>query len=365
MNPLALLRRFSRRNIDGRGDDLTVRYLSPDSTHAAYGLVCASPPIFVVAQWLDEDLRFTNPMEQLYGSLAAERAFFILIWQWHIDEPERVAWVYRYEHQHKRKYPGHRFIHLCNSVSQLESFHTAGLEAILCSHNALIDERIYRPLPDTPKRFDAVYDARLKDYKRHRLASGLDDLALIYAVTPGIDDPETAARILGDFDHAHLFNRNPAGEYVNLEDAVVNACLDECRVGLCLSAIEDANYASIQYLLAGLPVVSTPSKGGRDLFFDDSCTLIVDETPEAVAAGVEEMVRRQPDTAIIRQRTLAKVAEHRQRFVATVQNIYDKEGVGKRFADEWDSVFFNRMVRWQSHEATLTRLHCSEISVPA
>ena len=53
-----------------------------------------------------------------------------------------------------------------------------------------------------------------------------------------------------------------------MNDEEVNNFLNQCKVGIILSEVEGANYASIQYLLAGLPVVSTKSKGGRDVFFD-------------------------------------------------------------------------------------------------
>ncbi len=356
MRLATLFRRFHREATPGREVVLPVRYLSTDPAHAGYSMVSADPPIFVVAHWMDEELRFSSSMEQIYTFLAERRAYFLLVWHWHIDKPERVAWVLRYEQQHRRAFPGHRFIHLCNTVSQHDVFAAAGLEAVLCSHNALVDERIYHPLPATPKRFDAVYDARLKAYKRHELASALDSLALIYANTPGIDNPAAAAKILSGLTQAYSFNQDAAGAYVQLTDSEVNGCLNQCRVGLCLSAVEGANYASIQYLLSGLPVVSTASKGGRDLFFDDICARIVDDTPGAVAAGVETMLQRCPPADLVRQRTLDKVRVHRQRFIDTVQGIYKLEGVDRSFAAEWESVFFNRMVRWQRHEATIESL---------
>ena len=40
--------------------------------------------------------------------------------------------------------------------------------------------------------------------------------------------------------------------------------LNRARVGLCLSAREGAMFASMEYLLSGLPIVTTPSMGGRD-----------------------------------------------------------------------------------------------------
>ncbi len=359
----SLLGRFHRATPRTEGR-LPIRYVNADPAHATYSLLSVDPPIFIVAHWMDEDLRFASSLEPVYAFLAERRAYFLMLWCWHIDEPERVAWVRRYELQHQRTFPGHRFIHLCNMQSQYDAFAAAGLEAVFCSQNALVDERIYCPQPGMPKRFDAVYDARLKAYKRHELATALDSLALIYARTPGIDDPAVAARILGALPRAHSFGQGPAGTYRWLSDTEVNTCLNQCQVGLCLSAVEGANYASIQYLLAGLPVVSTVSKGGRDVFFDDFCACIVDDSPEAVRAGVELMIERRPPPELIRQHALARVDQHRLRFIDTVQRIYDAEGIDRTFAGEWDAVFFNRMVRWQSHAETIQRLATAGRTLP-
>ena len=52
----------------------------------------------------------------------------------------------------------------------------------------MVDERIFIPLPAIPKIYDAVYDARLKSYKRHYLASKISNLAIIYDFNLEVDD---------------------------------------------------------------------------------------------------------------------------------------------------------------------------------
>lgn len=86
---------------------------------------------------------------------------------------------------------------------------------------------------------------------------------------------------------------------------------NQCRVGLCLSGMEGAMFASMEYLLCGLPIVTTRSVGGRDAFFDPEYVITVEDTPEAVSAGVKEMCARAPDPARIRAQTLEKTAMHR------------------------------------------------------
>jgi glycosyltransferase involved in cell wall biosynthesis len=79
--------------------------------------------------------------------------------------------------------------------------------------------------------------------------------------------------------------------------------------------------ASIQYLLAGLPVVTTPSLGGRDVFFDPAHSLTVKPDPAAVAAGVREMINRNVPREEIRARAIQEMERHRARLVAYVARI--------------------------------------------
>ncbi len=73
-------------------------------------------------------------------------------------------------------------------------------------------------------------------------------------------------------------------------------------------------FASMEYLLAGCPVVSTPSLGGRDFFFDNRYVEIVDPTPEAVLEGVNRLRKKRLDPAFIRAETLKKVSMTRKIF---------------------------------------------------
>jgi hypothetical protein len=296
---------------------------------------------------------FAHSLDRLFEHLRDRRAYFLYKWCWNIDEPVRVDFVRRFERQHRRRHRGHTFIHLCNTEAQHEAFLRKGLSARLCSQNALADETVFIPLDGVARQFDAVYDARLKAYKRHHLAGEIRSLALIYAVNPTVDDMRYVDDTRRAFGHAHFFNHPHGGSYVHLEPVDVNRSLNACRVGLCLSSVEGAMYASIQYLLAGLPVVSTRSLGGRDLFFDDAYVATVDERPEAVRAGVEDLIARAIPAEVIRAKTLAKIAVHRAAFIALVQQIYDEEGVRRDFSAEWPAIFHHKMVTKRYHDDTI------------
>ncbi len=207
---------------------------------------------------------------------------------------------------------GVRLLYLANTERELSLFRTSGLPAEQIPTNAFVDEAVFRPLPEREPRWDAVYDARLAPFKRHHLAMALPSLGCIVYDAPDAD-PRYAAHARAGLPRAHWFNDEGGGRV--LSHGEVNAAYNRCRVGLCLSAEEGGMLASIQYLLAGLPVVTTPSIGGRDVFFDPEHVLVVAPEPEAVAAGVREMIARRIPAVSIRRSALARIETFRERFV--------------------------------------------------
>lgn len=79
--------------------------------------------------------------------------------------------------------------------------------------------------------------------------------------------------------------------------------------------------ACVEYMLAGLPMVSTPCRGGRELFFDERFVLVCAPTREAVATGVADLIRRRIDPEVVRSATLARLDVHRRALCTYVQGI--------------------------------------------
>jgi len=323
---------------------------------AVYSIISVDPPIFYVPRFASKVEEFTNSFQILFDYLKERRAIFLYV-HYSSVSPDDAKAIVVLEEQHRREYPKFRFVHLCNDKTQLKLLGNSGCEAYFCNQNALVDESIYIPLDNNiEKKYEAVYDARLLRFKRHYLAARLESLGLIYYSAATEDETEYMEEIKKNFSRARFFNHDRTGSYQKLSSHEVNDALNQCRVGLCLSAEEGAMYASVQYLLAGLPVVTTPSLGGRDVFFDEEIAITVEPTPEAVARGVKEMIARNLKPEYVRAKTLARMKIHRNYFIDLVQRIYEEEGVARDFSSEWDDLFFNKLVRNQKHVDTIARL---------
>lgn len=328
-----------------------------DGDTSYYGVWSERPPIFFMPSFVHNDA-LAQTMDPLFDRLSDERAWFFVLQFWHRERPRDATVILDWERTHRSSYPLHQFVHLCNTERQTEVFSSAGLDALFCSHNCLVDERVFYPRTDVERRFDAVFDARINRFKRHELAADVESLALLYARAKHNTEPVHVWRIRRALAHAHDFNREAGqGRYRALDAPAIADRLAMCRVGLCLSAVEGANFASMQYLMSGLTVVSTASEGGRDVFFDPRTTMIVEADPAAVRRGVAEMVSRTVDAEDVRATTMSIVDQHRRRLKQRLQRIYDSEGIQANVDDEWDTRFFDKMMsNRQSHRDVIQSL---------
>lgn len=319
-----------------------------------YAIVSLDPPVFYVLFDLRAPEQLLPAYRPLFTRLRGRHAYCFLCYTWSLT-PGTLDAMTRFERACRAEFPEIAFIHLCNEQRDTAQLAAAGADAVFCNHNCFVDDAIFRPLPDVERRFDAVYNARLTPWKRHELAKQISSLALIYYAPPQWN-PDEIHEFRQRFSHAHFFNHVDGDRYRGLDPRSVNVCLNACRVGLCLSAEEGAMYASIEYLLCGLPVVTTPSKGGRDVFFEPEFATTVAPEPEAVRDAVARWVAEPPSRDRIRDATLARMRVHRQTFIERVQEIYDRHGAGRRFADEWPKVFFHRMTDRRRHKDTIALL---------
>ncbi|MDB9541114.1 glycosyltransferase [Anabaenopsis arnoldii] len=240
-------------------------------------------------------------------------------------------------------YPQHSLSFICPTESELKLFTDIGIKnCYFINKNAFVDENMFYVIPDTPRVFDAVYNAQLKPYKRFELASNIENLAIItYQAHRHNHDElqkyEDGIRQL--LNHATWLNTLkkfvPPCEIINY--------LNQCKVGLCLSAEEGPMAASIEYMLCGLPVVSTHSLGGREVFFDSDYVEVVEDSAKSISEAVKNLVNREIDPFIVRNKTIQKMKIHREKFINLVESLLRDAGYQRQFNDEFNKIFINKL----------------------
>ncbi len=253
-------------------------------------------------------------------ALADRPVHFLLMPAWSLEVPGASAFLDRVARSYLADHPRHTLTFLNSTPRETEFMAAAGHRSITLNHNCLMDDAVFRPLPMVQPIYDAVYNARLSPQKRPELAARIRKLALIYFYNPDEGSPldfhATHARYSALMPHAHFLNRlTPDGcEWIPSTDVAV--VLARARVGLCLSPVEGAMRASIEYLFAGLSVVSTPSLGGRDY---------------------------------VRAKTLARVTADRDRYIRLVQDYIDRGGGTEDFtARFWNCTRGKTIMHWRS-----------------
>ena len=294
----------------------------------------------IVASWpsVGFPLGIASPLGSWLHDMRIE---FLMMPAWAWELPEIHQDILTHAAEHRRLHPRHRFSFLCSTPAQEPPFAAAGWPVTTMNANMFVDEFSFYPLPDTEPVFTAIYNARLSKDKRTELAAGVERPCFIYYYSDELTVSQFHA------EHARLSALMPSATFLDrltpqgcehLDGGDINLALNRSRVGLCLSPVEGQMRASMEYMLTGLPIVSTPSIGGRDYFFDPDYCVIAPADPRSIAEAVAGLIARNIPRDYIRQRTLARVERERARFIAFVQERIDRDGGGTGFAARFEDL---------------------------
>ncbi|MFN3746847.1 MAG: glycosyltransferase [Hyphomicrobiaceae bacterium] len=302
-------------------------------------VLSVKPPVFLSGIPYDKYLGVAGEFARHYGNV---KAGFIIFPTWSIEQPGRPEAIKQCLLDHCSRYPNHKFRFICNTRKETGMLLEVGVSAEFLNKNFTVSEQIFRPMRRADVAFDAIYVARLVPEKRHELAAAVPCVGYVAYMEFTRDDHQQRAR-LKQFQELHegmltrnarhvLLNEISDGLPVAMTHKQVNAALSRASVGLILSEVEGSSYASMEYMLAGLPVVSTPSKGGRDVFFDPEFCLVCEPDPAAVRDAVAELRARNIPREVIRARTLAKIQPERARFLSLVDDLIEDLGGERRYS---------------------------------
>lgn len=183
---------------------------------------------------------------------------------------------------------------MCNAPAEVAMLKTLGQRAIFCHHNLFCNENVFT-IRDNPDEYDAIYIARMDPYKRVWLAKDISRLRIITA------NPQDSARLEAwGCSHA-LVNQ----EFMDYE--TISREISKARCGLALSKKEGGMLATTEYLLCGKPVITTPSRGGREYWLDPTNSREVIDHAPAIAEVVRQIDPARWNPQAIRQGTLDRL----------------------------------------------------------
>jgi hypothetical protein len=296
----------------------------------AFGTVLSREPLVTIskrARWLKQPMGFAGLIPNLddYGpslhfiGLCASLEPFESQEQLDPglrDSPEDLA---RDWHEASKANPKALFVFLTNSEFESFALSRLGVPNFVANELMFIDESFYPAVerPEGQFEYDAVYNAGFYGFKRHPLAAEVDNLVLV-AKRPL---PGRIESVLAGLPKATLAGYDEAKGWRLLNAREVSDVYSRAAVGLCLSAIEGSMRVSMEYQLCGLPIVSTPSIGGRDRYFGTQHTVMAAPNPRAIAEGVKHAMTLKIPREHVRASILRTLTFDRRNFLREVNKL--------------------------------------------
>jgi len=283
-------------------------------THRNYYVINKKPFVIITSEHTNDLQLFSKQIGK-----KNEATFLVYFWWTLFDSYSTFDQITYYYKIHQNNFPNHKIIFLLNSQKEYEIFKGKGIKSKFIHQNALVDIKQFKPLKQK-KKYDVLYNARIEEMKRHYLLKGCNNIGLISAYVMNIDRTreEYLNELKNNISHAFMINsKQPTSiqdfqfemGFKYLTSKEVNVAINESKVGVILSAKEGACYASIEYLLAGIPVVSTKNIGGRDYFLDKRFCRIVSSNPKTIKDAVDELISLNIPPSFIREETIKKIVE--------------------------------------------------------
>jgi glycosyltransferase involved in cell wall biosynthesis len=212
--------------------------------------------------------------------------------------------------QEMAKFPNNLYF-LCNDWQTYYARNPHIKNVAVVNQNCFMDEKIFYVKNKVKKSYDVLYNARRAKTKRHYLAGQVGEALKLALIYPHHDNSwyDVPPEELPPHVYHNIGNLTPE-----------QSCdvINQSRVGLALSSIEGACFASSEYLLCGVPVISTPSTGGRSFWYNDENSMIVDADPQAILAAAKSLITAERDPHRIRESHLELMQKQRQAFLDNV-----------------------------------------------
>jgi len=213
---------------------------------------------------------------------------------------------------------------LANSPEEL-NFYPNNIPAFFCNQNCWLDNNIFT-IKNSSKEYDIVLNAHGESWKGHSLISDLDNTKLFITY--------------GDYDLS-VFKPTKILKNISLSDVSYN--LNKSKIGLVLSDKEGSCYASTEYLLCGLPVISIISKGVRDIWYNKANSIVVGkkkELKDAIQFMLSTLQNYNPIT--IRNNAIELQMKFRQLFFDYIKKTYYIQDI----EDIINKGFINKMLEF-------------------
>lgn len=224
---------------------------------------------FFVSTWVHNQSLFDR-VEDLLKKLKSKykKIYVFLIPWWYKDGLSHYELL--------NKYTTNTTI-LANSMNDNLFYKRSGLKSLYCNQNCWLDANVYN-IYNEEKTYDLVINANNYQWKNHKLLTNINKKYKTLFITYNTTESD-----LKQYNPCEILNEAPNNE--------VAKYLNKAKIGLALSTKEGSCYASTEYLLCGLPVISTKSVGGRHIWYNEHNSIIVDNNESELETAINSMLQ--------------------------------------------------------------------------
>jgi hypothetical protein len=225
---------------------------------------------------------------------------------------------------------------LANSEKEYEFFEAnTEHDVIYANQNAFINEDRFVIQPEVEKKYDLVLNACFRDYKNISFAENIASTIHVgYKNGPKLE-------YLPSFGTLANFplNSTDMNDYRWICTKELVQIYNSARCGGIFSIKEGSCYTSNEYMLCGLPVISPPCVGGREIYYNPQTSILCNPSKEGVQAAHAEFMRNKHmyDGIKIRESTLAIMEGFRNKLTDFVKDkLEDKFKITVERADLYE-----------------------------
>lgn len=204
----------------------------------------------------------------------------------------------------------------CNDLDTILLASEYSFSYIFANNNCWLDYNAFTII-DSEKIYNMVMNSRPeRNFKRPYLARAVPSLAYIKGYNFKKNDLYDNSELQTTFVNEQRIPKEQVMQIYN-----------KSYCGGIFSAAEGACYSSSEYLLCGLPVVSTDGRGGRDTWFDAENSIIVEPDEFAVKKAVETWIERinagTVNPVAVREKHILLQEQMRKNFNDKVQELFN------------------------------------------
>lgn len=206
----------------------------------------------------------------------------------------------------KRNYYAQCII-LCNSQTEKNTCDKLKVYSAFVNKNCFLDENLYVIDSLIEKKYDGIYSTSFNNRKRINLCNELKNIGILLKYNKTPKELTSSFNIIND----KTIDSNEIYKYYN-----------QAKFGLCLITQDDSSNASAEYLLCGLPVISVTSYGGRNVWYNNYNSVIIDPNKESLLKGIEVCLNNiengRFNSELIRRKQIILMNEFRNKFIKII-----------------------------------------------